>query len=91
MDEDKGPNIPYLQLNYTGGVHFVELRRVAASCRMDIYKFPFDVQNCSLTFRSFLNEGNMVEAFSIARLYSVLFTVNMSKTGWSSGYDVAAL
>ncbi|KAK2818109.1 hypothetical protein Q7C36_022042 [Tachysurus vachellii] len=37
-------------LNYTGQVHLVQLKRVVASCQMDIYKFPFDLMSKSATF-----------------------------------------
>ncbi|XP_064190086.1 5-hydroxytryptamine receptor 3A-like [Anguilla rostrata] len=54
MDEDRSPNAPFIYLLNDG--HVIDTRpvRVVSSCNLDIYTFPFDVQNCSLTFNSFM-------------------------------------
>ncbi|KAG7315933.1 hypothetical protein KOW79_020799 [Hemibagrus wyckioides] len=81
MDQETNIDIPYLQLNYTGGVHFVQLKRVTASCQMDIYKFPFDVQNCSLTFHSYLHEENELKLMSKPAAFIFDLSVH-SDSGW---------
>lgn len=58
MDEDKSPKTPYVYLYNTGLVYDDKPVRVVSSCRLQIYTFPFDVQNCSLTFESYLHFGN---------------------------------
>ncbi|XP_061093674.1 5-hydroxytryptamine receptor 3A-like [Conger conger] len=55
MEEDQSPEAPYVYLNYTGHVFDAHPIRVVSACRLDIYAFPFDVQNCSLTFGSYLH------------------------------------
>ncbi|XP_051231899.1 5-hydroxytryptamine receptor 3A isoform X3 [Dicentrarchus labrax] len=55
MDEDKSPKTPYVYLDNTGRVYDFKPIRVISSCRLGIYTFPFDVQNCSLTFGSYLH------------------------------------
>ncbi|KAM9358367.1 5-hydroxytryptamine receptor 3A-like [Symphorus nematophorus] len=55
MDEDKSPNTPYVYLYNTGHVFDDKPIRVTSSCRLVIYTFPFDIQNCSLTFGSYLH------------------------------------
>ncbi|KAJ8418884.1 hypothetical protein AAFF_G00003830 [Aldrovandia affinis] len=55
MDEDRSPSAPYVYLSNNGFVYDGRPVRVVSSCNLDIYTFPFDVQNCSLTFNSYLH------------------------------------
>ncbi|XP_049444582.1 5-hydroxytryptamine receptor 3A-like [Epinephelus fuscoguttatus] len=55
MDEDKSPKTPYVYLYNTGHVYDDRPVRVIATCKLVIYTFPFDIQNCSLTFESLLH------------------------------------
>ncbi|KAJ8374257.1 hypothetical protein SKAU_G00048370 [Synaphobranchus kaupii] len=54
MDADRSPSAPFVYLTNRG--HVIDSRpvRVVSSCNLDIYTFPFDVQNCSLTFNSYM-------------------------------------
>ncbi|XP_032428178.1 5-hydroxytryptamine receptor 3A-like [Xiphophorus hellerii] len=54
MEENKAPSIPYMYLFSDGRVHEALPLRVVSSCNLDIYAFPFDIQNCSLTFNSYI-------------------------------------
>ncbi|XP_041125876.1 5-hydroxytryptamine receptor 3C-like [Polyodon spathula] len=60
MDEDRSPKTPYLYLKHNGNVYYDMPVRVVSSCTMDIFTFPFDVQNCSLSFGSYLHTENDV-------------------------------
>uniref|UniRef100_UPI0037E8C89A 5-hydroxytryptamine receptor 3A-like n=1 Tax=Semicossyphus pulcher TaxID=241346 RepID=UPI0037E8C89A len=55
MDEDVSPNTPYVYLYNTGRVYDDKPVRVVSSCRLVIYTFPFDIQNCTLTFQPYLH------------------------------------
>ncbi|XP_063297794.1 5-hydroxytryptamine receptor 3A-like [Pelobates fuscus] len=55
VDEDKSPHLPYLLVDHTGQVRYLKPLRVVSSCNLSIFRFPFDIQNCSLTFGSFLD------------------------------------
>ncbi|KAL7396149.1 hypothetical protein ABVT39_001182 [Epinephelus coioides] len=55
MDEDKSPKTPYVYLYNTGHVYDDRPIRVIATCKLVIYTFPFDIQNCSLTFEPYLH------------------------------------
>lgn len=57
MDENTAPFVPYVYLHSNGMVHDALPVRVVSSCNLDIYTFPFDIQNCTLTFNSYLHEG----------------------------------
>ncbi|XP_068175437.1 5-hydroxytryptamine receptor 3A-like [Antennarius striatus] len=54
-EEDKSPITPYVYINSTGFVYDDKVVRVVSTCRLLIYTFPFDVQNCSLTFETYLH------------------------------------
>ncbi|KAM6157724.1 5-hydroxytryptamine receptor 3A isoform 2-T2 [Rhynchocyon petersi] len=55
VDVGKSPNIPYVYVQQDGNVQNYKPLQVVTSCSLDIYNFPFDVQNCSLTFTSWLH------------------------------------
>ncbi|XP_076007343.1 5-hydroxytryptamine receptor 3A-like [Genypterus blacodes] len=58
MEEDKSPKSPYVYLYNTGHVVDDKPVRVVSSCQLGIYTFPFDVQNCTLTFGSYVHFGS---------------------------------
>uniref|UniRef100_UPI003AAA536A 5-hydroxytryptamine receptor 3A-like n=1 Tax=Centroberyx gerrardi TaxID=166262 RepID=UPI003AAA536A len=41
---------PYLYVTHKGIVSIEEDLKVVSSCKMDVHKFPFDTQRCSITF-----------------------------------------
>ncbi|XP_038610272.1 5-hydroxytryptamine receptor 3A [Tachyglossus aculeatus] len=55
VDVGKSPDIPYVYVQHHGEVQNYKPIQVVTACRLDIYNFPFDVQNCSLTFTSWLH------------------------------------
>uniref|UniRef100_A0A8C3Y5J1 5-hydroxytryptamine receptor 3A n=1 Tax=Catharus ustulatus TaxID=91951 RepID=A0A8C3Y5J1_CATUS len=55
VDVGKSPHIPYVYVSHHGEVQNLKPIQVMTACSLDIYNFPFDVQNCSLTFTSWLH------------------------------------
>uniref|UniRef100_A0AAV2KU03 Uncharacterized protein n=1 Tax=Knipowitschia caucasica TaxID=637954 RepID=A0AAV2KU03_KNICA len=55
------PDTPYVYLDNKGHVYDDRTRRVVTSCQLTIFYFPFDVQNCSLTFGSFLHTASDIQ------------------------------
>ncbi|XP_069009004.1 5-hydroxytryptamine receptor 3A-like [Embiotoca jacksoni] len=55
MDENSAPPVPYVYLHSDGLIHDAHPVRIVSSCNLDIYTFPFDIQNCSLTFNSYIH------------------------------------
>ncbi|XP_040832664.1 5-hydroxytryptamine receptor 3A [Ochotona curzoniae] len=55
VDVGKSPYIPYVYVRHQGEVQNYKPLQVVTACSLDIYNFPFDVQNCSLTFTSWLH------------------------------------
>ncbi|XP_029939279.1 5-hydroxytryptamine receptor 3A-like isoform X2 [Salarias fasciatus] len=63
MDENTAPSVPYVFLFNTGMVHDAHPVRIISSCNLDIYTFPFDIQNCTLTFNSYLHYASDIRLF----------------------------
>ncbi|OCT80623.1 hypothetical protein XELAEV_18027440mg [Xenopus laevis] len=55
IDEDKSQRTPFVYVNHTGRIRYDRMLRVVSSCNLGIFNFPFDVQNCSLTFGSYMH------------------------------------
>ncbi|KAG9482188.1 hypothetical protein GDO78_011082 [Eleutherodactylus coqui] len=55
VDVGKSPDIPYVYVNHNGTVQNYKPIQVVTACSLNIYNFPFDLQNCSLTFTSWLH------------------------------------
>ncbi|XP_033466937.1 5-hydroxytryptamine receptor 3C-like isoform X2 [Epinephelus lanceolatus] len=51
-EKDKSPPTPFLTLRWDGKVEFRNDQVLVSSCRMQIFKFPFDIQSCNLSFKS---------------------------------------
>ncbi|XP_069470330.1 5-hydroxytryptamine receptor 3A-like isoform X2 [Ambystoma mexicanum] len=56
VDVGKSPDIPYVYVKNTGHVKNYKPIQVVTACSLDIYSFPFDMQNCTLTFTSWLHK-----------------------------------
>ncbi|XP_034167310.1 5-hydroxytryptamine receptor 3B [Pangasianodon hypophthalmus] len=61
VDEGKSPVIPYVYVNSSGMVKNYKPIQVVSACDLEIYAFPFDKQNCTLTFRSWLHSVGEVD------------------------------
>uniref|UniRef100_A0A672YH46 Uncharacterized protein n=1 Tax=Sphaeramia orbicularis TaxID=375764 RepID=A0A672YH46_9TELE len=64
--DSASPQTPFVYLDNSGRVFDDRPLRLVTSCRLEIYYFPFDVQNCSLTFGSYLHFDITVSAGSSA-------------------------
>ncbi|CAL8253081.1 unnamed protein product [Merluccius merluccius] len=63
MDADQSPFTPYVYLDNKGHVYDDKPLRVVSSCNLVIYSFPFDVQNCTLTFGSYIHYDTDIRLF----------------------------
>ncbi|XP_069015938.1 5-hydroxytryptamine receptor 3A-like [Embiotoca jacksoni] len=54
-EKDKAPPSPYLTINDKGDVEIQNDQVLVSTCRMHIYKFPFDIQRCNLSFKSVIH------------------------------------
>ncbi|XP_056615811.1 5-hydroxytryptamine receptor 3C-like [Triplophysa dalaica] len=53
IDENRVPETYYLYVYHNGKIYDSLPFHVISSCNMDIYTFPFDIQNCTFTFNSY--------------------------------------
>ncbi|XP_043818972.1 5-hydroxytryptamine receptor 3C-like [Dromiciops gliroides] len=58
MDIDQTPSNLVAYVNSKGHIKYKKPMRVTSICNLDIFYFPFDQQNCTLTFSSFLYTVN---------------------------------
>ncbi|XP_015237479.1 PREDICTED: 5-hydroxytryptamine receptor 3A-like [Cyprinodon variegatus] len=59
-EKDKAPPSPYLTINNKGDVEVQNDQVLVSTCRMHIYKFPFDIQSCNLTFKSVIHTAREI-------------------------------
>uniref|UniRef100_A0A8C0JQS9 5-hydroxytryptamine receptor 3B n=1 Tax=Canis lupus dingo TaxID=286419 RepID=A0A8C0JQS9_CANLU len=67
VDVEGSPDLPYVYVNSSGTIRNSKPMQVVTTCSLETYAFPFDIQNCSLTFSSILHT---VEDVNLAFLRS---------------------
>uniref|UniRef100_A0A3Q2V3S5 Neurotransmitter-gated ion-channel ligand-binding domain-containing protein n=1 Tax=Haplochromis burtoni TaxID=8153 RepID=A0A3Q2V3S5_HAPBU len=83
MDENTAPKVPYAYLLSDGTVSDSQPIKAITSCKLDIYLFPFDIQNCTLSFNSYTlkskyNHEDVSQAILISlRRQAMLYVVNL--------------
>ncbi|XP_006761638.1 PREDICTED: 5-hydroxytryptamine receptor 3B [Myotis davidii] len=55
VDIERLPELHYVYVNSSGTVRNSKSIQVVSACSLETYAFPFDIQNCSLTFNSILH------------------------------------
>ncbi|XP_036047554.1 5-hydroxytryptamine receptor 3B isoform X3 [Onychomys torridus] len=55
VDLERSPDLPYVYVNSSGTISNHKPIQVVSACSLQTYAFPFDIQNCSLTFNSMLH------------------------------------
>uniref|UniRef100_A0A8C8RUV8 5-hydroxytryptamine receptor 3B n=1 Tax=Pelusios castaneus TaxID=367368 RepID=A0A8C8RUV8_9SAUR len=55
VDAGKSSELPYVYVNAAGIIKNYKPMQVVSACSLEMYAFPFDAQNCSLTFSSILH------------------------------------
>ncbi|XP_064158529.1 5-hydroxytryptamine receptor 3A-like [Anguilla rostrata] len=77
VDVGKSPVIPFVYVRYDGLVQNYRPIQVVTACSLNIYNFPFDVQNCSLTFQSWLHTINDINISLIRTAEQVMYDKNV--------------
>ncbi|KAM6896870.1 uncharacterized protein FYW49_018249 [Xenentodon cancila] len=54
IEKDKAPPSPYLRIHHNKAVEYKNDQVVISTCKMHVYKFPFDIQSCNISFKSIL-------------------------------------
>ncbi|KAM8887732.1 5-hydroxytryptamine receptor 3A [Synchiropus picturatus] len=55
VDDDVSQACPYVYANHTGHIRWDRMLRLVSACNLKIFSFPFDVQNCTFTFGSYMH------------------------------------
>ncbi|XP_078055281.1 5-hydroxytryptamine receptor 3B [Mustelus asterias] len=55
IDVGRSPYLPYVYVNSSGAIKNYKPIQVVSACKLEIYAFPFDKQNCTFTFCSWLH------------------------------------
>ncbi|OCT72557.1 hypothetical protein XELAEV_18035537mg [Xenopus laevis] len=58
VEDGKYPDLPYVYVSSSGTIRNYKPMQVVSACNLETYAFPFDIQNCSLTFSSCLHTVN---------------------------------
>ncbi|XP_038128530.1 5-hydroxytryptamine receptor 3A-like [Cyprinodon tularosa] len=54
-EQDKASPSPYLNIRSHGWVEYRNDQVVISTCRMQVYRFPFDIQSCNISFKSIMH------------------------------------
>ncbi|XP_059181183.1 5-hydroxytryptamine receptor 3A-like [Centropristis striata] len=60
-EKDKAPLSPHLTIDSNGLVHVQDDQVLVSTCRMHIFKFPFDIQSCKLSFKSVVHSVSEIQ------------------------------
>ncbi|XP_035997819.1 5-hydroxytryptamine receptor 3A-like [Fundulus heteroclitus] len=61
IEKDKSPPSPFLKIYHNGTIEFRNDQIVISTCKMHVYKFPFDIQSCNISFKSYLYGENELD------------------------------
>ncbi|XP_005754612.1 5-hydroxytryptamine receptor 3C-like, partial [Pundamilia nyererei] len=53
-EKDKASLSPYLCVNHNGVIEYRNDQVVVSTCKLHVYKFPFDFQKCNISFKSIM-------------------------------------
>ncbi|XP_076743987.1 5-hydroxytryptamine receptor 3A-like [Maylandia zebra] len=62
-EKDKASPSPYLNIRNYGWVEFRNDQVVLSTCKMHVYKFPFDIQSCNLSVKSIMHSDKEILLF----------------------------
>ncbi|KAM4715214.1 5-hydroxytryptamine receptor 3A-like [Anableps anableps] len=60
-ERDKAPPSPYLTIKSNGEVLIQNDQVLVSTCMMQVYKFPFDVQSCTLSIKSVVHSVDEIQ------------------------------
>ncbi|KAM3920306.1 5-hydroxytryptamine receptor 3A-like [Leptodactylus fuscus] len=84
-DKDN-PVIPYLKVSNNGEIKYSYPLKVTSTCDLNIYKFPFDIQTCNLTFGPYIHSVKdiiMRNKYNSTEVYKSSINASESQGEWS--------
>ncbi|KAM6899094.1 uncharacterized protein PEZ65_020976 [Lycodopsis pacificus] len=83
IESNKVVESPYLSLSYSGQVYTRTNMVLVTSCRIRVYKFPFDVQSCNLTFKSYIHTEDEIKLLAYDSKWKIEWSLlKMTQTEW---------
>ncbi|KAL2101794.1 hypothetical protein ACEWY4_003555 [Coilia grayii] len=85
MEKGEGTGSPFVLLKHDGTVVTDGNQKVMSMCAMDVHKFPFDTQKCTLSFSSVIhpdNEIQLVPASNSSRATQNALEIMLSQGEW---------
>ncbi|KAK1881046.1 5-hydroxytryptamine receptor 3A [Dissostichus eleginoides] len=79
-EKDKAPPSPYVTLHSNGDVIVDNYLTVVSTCKIQVYKFPFDVQSCNLSFKSIVYPDEDI-TFDVIRNNTLLTKLSLEDMG----------
>ncbi|XP_056382254.1 5-hydroxytryptamine receptor 3A-like [Hyla sarda] len=80
-----GSDIQYLDVSSNGTISLSLPLRIVSSCNLDLTKFPFDVQKCTLSFGPYIHsveDINMVTKLNSTQVFQNSKNIFSSKGDW---------
>nr|XP_046233212.1 5-hydroxytryptamine receptor 3A-like [Scatophagus argus] len=74
-EKDKASQSPYLSVDSDGTILLRNDMMVSSTCKMRVYKFPFDIQSCHLSFKSIIHDAEQMNFVQMSN--------SASNTEWS--------
>ncbi|XP_075043548.1 5-hydroxytryptamine receptor 3A-like [Mixophyes fleayi] len=71
ITQDNSLDVLYMQLYYNGTMRRTQTLNIITICPLDLYKFPFDIQKCNLTFGMGMNTVSDVVLTSLSSTQQV--------------------
>uniref|UniRef100_A0A671XC08 Uncharacterized protein n=1 Tax=Sparus aurata TaxID=8175 RepID=A0A671XC08_SPAAU len=59
-EKDRAPPNPFLIIRNDGEIEITDDQVLVSACRMRVYKFPFDIQTCNLSFKSVVHDDKEI-------------------------------
>ncbi|XP_056382252.1 5-hydroxytryptamine receptor 3A-like isoform X1 [Hyla sarda] len=85
QSEDKSPSVPFYSIQYNGLTTRAMPLRIVSSCTVDVFKFPFDIQKCNITFGSYIHPVQqifMYTSLNSAEVLSSTKSVIVTNDNW---------
>ncbi|XP_075948923.1 5-hydroxytryptamine receptor 3A-like [Anarhichas minor] len=83
IESNKMVESPYVSLGYRGIIFSRTNMVVVTSCRIRVYKFPFDIQSCNLTFKSYIHSEDEIKLYAYDSKWSIEWSLKkMTQTEW---------
>ncbi|XP_047233501.1 5-hydroxytryptamine receptor 3A-like [Girardinichthys multiradiatus] len=79
-ERDKAPPSPYLTISSNGKVLIQNDQVLVSTCRIQVHKFPFDVQSCTLSIKSVVHSVQEIKLNSLNSSVTTVWSRNVMRT-----------